>query len=112
MRIRSTGILASLALLTCSMAPTAAQAQAPSDTAWDATKARGKTREINFTTTEGTWTSVDVSSDGKWIVFDLASQVYRMPAGGGTAECLTQNSGVASNFHPRISPDGKSIAFI
>ena len=112
MRIRSTGFLASLALLTWSMAPTAAQAQAPSDTAWDATKARGKTREINFTTTEGTWTSVDVSSDGKWIVFDLASQVYRMPAGGGTAECLTQNSGVASNFHPRISPDGKSIAFI
>jgi Tol biopolymer transport system component len=35
-----------------------------------------------------------------------------MPAAGGEATVLTQNSGVALNFQPRISPDGKTIAFI
>jgi Tol biopolymer transport system component len=32
--------------------------------------------------------------------------------GGGPAEFLTQNSGVALNFQPSYSPDGKTIAFI
>ena len=79
---------------------------------WDVTQPRGKAREVDFTVSEGTWTQVDVSPDGKWVVFDLVSQIYRMPAAGGAAECLTQNSGIAVNFNPRISPDGKSIAFI
>ncbi len=83
----------------------------PSET-WDVTKARGQTREIDFTTTEGTWMSVDISRDGQWIAFDLLGQVYRVPSHGGQAECLTQNSGVAVNYHPRFSPDGKRIAFI
>ena len=56
--------------------------------------------------------SVDVSPDGQWLVFDLLGHVYRMPVGGGEATALTQNSGVAINAHPRISPDGSTIAFI
>lgn len=80
--------------------------------AWDTTQARGATRKIDFTTAEGTWMSVDISADGKWIVFDLLAHIYRMPAAGGEAECLTQASGVALNFHPRYSPDGKQIAFV
>lgn len=56
--------------------------------------------------------SVDVSPDGRWIVFDLLASVYRMPAAGGAAESLTLGSGIALNFHPRLSPDGQSIAFI
>src|SRR5256885_4939528 len=80
--------------------------------AWDVTLARGKTREIDFTTSEGTWLSPDLSPDGRWIVFDLLGHIYRMPASGGEAQPLTQNSGVALNFQPRISPDGKTIAFI
>ena len=80
--------------------------------AWDVTQARGKTRDIDFTTSEGTWMSPDLSPDGTWIVFDLLGHIYRMPAAGGEATVLTQNSGVALNFQPRISPDGKSIAFI
>src|SRR2546426_3362390 len=87
-------------------------AQAPADTAWDVTKPRGKTREIDFTTTEGTWTALDVSPDGTWIAFDLLGHIYRIPIAGGQAECLTQDSGIAINTQPRISPDGKSIAFI
>jgi len=94
-----------------------AQATAPAgppaaEGKWDVTKARGRTRQIDFTTTEGTWTSVDISRDGAFIVFDLLSHIYRMPASGGIAVSLTQSSGIASNFHPRISPDGKSIAFV
>ena len=79
---------------------------------WDVTLARGKTREIDFTTSEGTWMSPDLSPDGRWIVFDLLGHIYRMLATGGEAQPLTQNTGVALNFQPRISPDGKIIAFI
>ena len=79
---------------------------------WDTTLARGTTRDIAFDTSEGTWMSVDISPDGKWIVFDLLAHIYRMPVTGGNAECLTQKSGVALNAHPRFSPDGKYIAFI
>jgi Tol biopolymer transport system component len=80
--------------------------------AWDVTQPRGQTRQISFTTTEGTWMSLDVSPDGQWVVFDLLAHLYRMPAGGGDAVALTQESGIAINTHPRISPDGKSIAFV
>jgi Tol biopolymer transport system component len=93
------------------VAPVGAQVQPPSSS-WDITQPRGRTREIAFTTTEGTWTAVDVSPDGTWIAFDLLGHVYRMPITGGTAECLTQSSGIAINVQPRISADGKSIAFI
>ena len=80
--------------------------------AWDVTLARGKTREIDFTTTEGTWMSADLSPDGTWLAFDLLGHIYKVPAAGGEATVLTQNSGVALNFQPRISPDGGTIAFI
>jgi Tol biopolymer transport system component len=38
--------------------------------------------------------------------------VYRVPSSGGEAASLTQESGVAVNYHPRYSPDGSLIAFI
>jgi len=79
---------------------------------WDTTLARGATREIDFDTSEGTWMSLSLSPDGKWIAFDLLGHIYRMPSSGGKAECLTQDSGIAINETPRYSPDGKTIAFI
>lgn len=79
---------------------------------WDVTQARGKTREIDFTTDEGTYMSVDLSPDGQWLVFDLLGHIYRIKSTGGDAESLTQNSGIALNYHPRYSPDGKEIAFV
>lgn len=56
--------------------------------------------------------SADVSSDGRTIVFDLLAHLYSVPSEGGRAECLTQSSGIATNFQPRFSPDGRRIAFI
>ena len=94
-----------LLLLTMEISTTAAQSEQKSPAApWDVTKARGKTREIEFDTSEGTWMSVSLSPDGKYIAFDLLAHIYRVPAAGGNAECLTQTSGVALNFQPRYSP--------
>jgi Tol biopolymer transport system component len=56
--------------------------------------------------------SVDIAPDGSWLVFDLLGHVYRLPIDGGRARSLTQGSGIAVNFHPRIAPDGSAIAFI
>lgn len=67
-------------------------------------------RNISFTTTEGTWISLDVSPDGQTIVFDMMGDLYRMPISGGKAERITE--GMAYDVHPRYSPDGKSIVFI
>ncbi|MEO6446595.1 MAG: hypothetical protein ABIZ91_06655, partial [Gemmatimonadaceae bacterium] len=102
-------LILTLASLTLSPAQTQAQTPAPT---WDTTLPRGTTRTIDFTTTEGTWMSVDLAPNGAWLVFDLLGHIYRMPATGGAATALTQNSGVAINTHPRISPDGSLIAFI
>jgi Tol biopolymer transport system component/imidazolonepropionase-like amidohydrolase len=89
------------------------QAASPAPVSWDASLARGEVRDIDFVVTEGTGMSVDISPDGKWLVFDLLAHIYRVPAdGGGEAEVLTQASGVALNYHPRYSPDGKSIVFV
>ena len=84
----------------------------PIEEAWDVRAPRGLTRGIDFVTDQGTWMSVDVSPDGRFLVFDLLGHVYRLPSSGGEAELLTGDSGIALNFHPRYSPDGRQIAFI
>src|SRR5580704_1482022 len=104
--------VSALLLAATLLVPACAAAQEKPAPEWDTTEARGQTRDIDFDTSEGTWMSLDVSPDGKWIVFDLLGHVYRMPATGGKAECLTQDSGIALNMTPRFSPDGKTIAFI
>ena len=53
--------------------------------------------------------SLDVSPDGKEIVFDLLGDIYAMPIAGGEARALT--SGIPWDMQPRYSPDGKWIAF-
>ena len=66
-------------------------------------------RSINLDTDEGTWISLDVSPDGRSIVFDLLGDLYTIPITGGTATQLT--SGMAYDAQPRYSPDGKSVVF-
>ena len=76
---------------------------------WDIAKKRGSTRNLSFTTSEGTWISLDVSPDGKEIIFDLLGDLYTMPVKGGVATPLT--SGPAWDIQPTFSPDGQYIAF-
>jgi Tol biopolymer transport system component len=67
-------------------------------------------RKIPFTTDEGTWMTLDVSPDGKQIVFDILGDLYLLPIAGGEAKALT--TGMPWDCQPRFSPDGKQIAFI
>ncbi len=68
------------------------------------------TRTIEYETSEGTWLSLDVSPDGRTIVFELMGDLYTLPAGGGRATPLTR--GPAFDSQPRWSPDGKQIVFL
>ncbi len=68
-------------------------------------------RKIEFTTTEGTWTSVDVSPDGRTLIFDMVGNLYSIPIDGGEAKRIT-NEGMSFNAEPRFSPDGARIAFV
>lgn len=76
---------------------------------WDIDNPTDQTFTFDLDTTEGTWLSLDVSPDGKSIVFDLLGDIYIMPIEGGDATALTK--GLAWDMHPRFSPDGKRIAF-
>ncbi|MBT3676813.1 MAG: amidohydrolase family protein [Candidatus Marinimicrobia bacterium] len=76
---------------------------------WDVTTTHGPTKTIEFTTSEGTWMSLDVSPDGREIIFDLLGDLYTIPTTGGKATQIT--SGPAWDVQPTYSPNGKSIAF-
>ena len=68
------------------------------------------TRAVDFTTSEGTWISLDVSPDGQTLVFELLGDLYTLPLSGGDAKRIT--SGPAFDSQPRYSPDGKKIVFL
>jgi Tol biopolymer transport system component len=67
-------------------------------------------RKATFTATKSTWLSLDVSPDGRTIVFDLLGDLYTLPITGGKATRITE--GLAFDAQPRFSPDGESIAFV
>ena len=69
-----------------------------------------KGETIDFTTDEGTWMSLDVSPDGRSIVFDLLGDIYTLPVGGGEATRII--GGMSFDSQPKFSPDGKTIAFL
>ena len=76
---------------------------------WDVGAAHGPTRAVRFETSEGTWMNLDVSPDGRTIVFDLLGDLYLLPIDGGRARRIT--SGPAFDVQPRFSPDGARISF-
>src|SRR3954466_4218942 len=51
----------------------------------------------------------DISPDGKLIAFSYLGDIWTVPSVGGVARPVTQP--LAHDFHPRFSPDGRSLAF-
>ena len=81
------------------------------DKKWDVSNPPGdwEFKNMNLSTDEGTWMNLDVSPDGKQIVFDMLGDIYIMSANGGKATAL--RSGLPFEVQPRFSPDGKTISF-
>ncbi len=85
-----------------------AQPKAPK---WDVASPAGQFnyKDVPLTTDEGTWMNLDVSPDGKQIVFDMLGDIYIMPISGGEAKAL--RSGIPFEIQPKFSPNGKLISF-
>ncbi|MBH9552949.1 amidohydrolase family protein [Inhella gelatinilytica] len=107
-------VLSFLAALTFwNGAVSAAPAVAPQDpksAAWSVNAPPGTVRTAHLDIRSGTWMSVDVSPNGRHLVFDLLGDLYLMPIEGGEAKALTHS--VAWEMQPRFSPDGQRIAFV
>jgi Tol biopolymer transport system component/imidazolonepropionase-like amidohydrolase len=116
-RARAQSVLASILLALVVFAPAAFAAAADSakadsaakDTPWKVEDEHGPSEMVSFTTDEGTWLALDVSPDGRQIVFAMLGDLYLLPIGGGEAKRIT--SGAGYDNEPRYSPDGKRIAF-
>ena len=76
---------------------------------WDVNNPPGLFETHTFSLEEGTWMNLDLSPDGRQLVFDLLGDIYLMPATGGEAKVL--RSGLAWEVQPRFSPDGSKILF-
>lgn len=76
---------------------------------WDVNTPVGPFKDISIETDEGTWMNLDVSPDGKTIVFDMLGDIYSLPIEGGEATLLRE--GHAFEIQPRFSPDGLKISF-
>jgi|GEM_PF-6482423 len=77
------------------------------DTRWDMSVPHIPSDTLEFETTEGTWITVDVSPDGREIVFDLLGNIYKMPITGGDATLLS--SGLPYEVQPRFSSDTMTL---
>ncbi|GAA4242938.1 amidohydrolase family protein [Winogradskyella damuponensis] len=78
---------------------------------WDVSNPEGNWnfKDLKLSTNEGTWMNLDISPDGKSIVFDLLGDIYIMNSNGGKAKILRE--GLPFEIQPRFSPDGKQISF-
>jgi imidazolonepropionase-like amidohydrolase/Tol biopolymer transport system component len=109
---------ARVAALAFILAPSLTAQERPDTTARGTRRARNPmqeglplvpTRTSTFDTRVGSWMSVDISPDGRTLVFDILGDIYTMPIDGGRATPLTR--GMAMDAQPRFSPDGKKIVF-
>jgi imidazolonepropionase-like amidohydrolase/Tol biopolymer transport system component len=98
-------------ILIFSLILTQVWAQEKEDKKWDVANPPGdwNFKDVKFKTNEGTWMNLDVSPDGKQVVFDMLGDIYIMPISGGKATPL--RTGIPYEIQPRFSPDGKEISF-
>ncbi|MBX7186495.1 MAG: amidohydrolase family protein [Vicinamibacteria bacterium] len=104
--LAAASIIALLAM-NFSRSPVAAQGPAAADKGGLPLKSE---RKLAFDTDEGTWVSLDLSPDGKTIVFELVGDIYTLPIEGGEAKAIS--TGMAFDSQPRFSPDGSQIALL
>jgi len=105
-------LTAGLALAAWAAVPGRIAAQADSAAAsrrWSVEEIHGPGVPFKVTLTEGSWMSVDISPDGRTLIFDLLGNLYTLPVTGGTATAIT--TGPAFDTAPRYSPDGRRIVF-
>ena len=100
-----------LAVGLAAVLPAAAHAQdAKEAPKWDVAAPPGmKVREVPIAVEEGTWMNLDVSPDGRTLVFDLLGDIYTLPIDGGVPTRISE--GLPYETQPRFSPDGRRIAF-
>ncbi len=103
-----------LVSILCAAATLHSAAQAPEAGAgsakWDVNNPPGGKASASLDTRTGTWMSVDVSPDGRRLVFDLLGDLYLLPIEGGEAKALTHS--MAWEMQARFSPDGKRLAYM
>jgi Tol biopolymer transport system component len=104
-------MLAGLALVAAltALAPAAPRAQAVTLGVEGDRLPLTPTREVSFDTDEATWVSLDVSPDGRTIVFDMLGDLYALDIAGGVARPI--DTGLPFDGQPAFSPDGALIAF-
>jgi imidazolonepropionase-like amidohydrolase/Tol biopolymer transport system component len=103
------GLVAALVSASFVVGPAFAAPKKAEPPKWDVNAPPGPSKDAVIDTTTGTWMSIDVSPDGKEVLFDLLGDLYTVPIGGGEAKSLT--SGVAWDMQARYSPNGRWIAF-
>ncbi len=118
LRLRGPSALPSVPALGLFLTLTLALAAAPADAQEGADERReqdlplqgwAENRMLPIDLTEGSWISVDVSPDGRTVVFDFLGDLFTVPIEGGDATQVT--SGMGFDAQPRFSPDGAWIAY-
>ncbi|MEL7309051.1 MAG: hypothetical protein AAGK05_15085, partial [Pseudomonadota bacterium] len=66
-------------------------AEQANDDKWQVDAPKGQFLDAKISVEQGTWMNVDISPDGKTVVFDLLGDIYTMPMSGGTATQLTSD---------------------
>ena len=66
-------------------------------------------RDLEFSISRATWSSVDLSNDGKSIVISALGDIYEVPIDGGIATAILTDKHI--NIQPRYSHDGENILF-
>lgn len=101
--------LKSIALSVALAVSNQAIAEKSDDKKWSVNDPQGEFKKATIDVKQGTWMNVDVSPDGKTVIFDLLGDIYSMPITGGKATPLMTD--IAWQMQPTFSPDGKYIAF-
>lgn len=84
-------------------------AAAAGERTWNVTDTGQPYVDAEFTVSEGTWMSVDVSPDGSTLAFDLLGDIYVLPATGGDARLV--HGGPAMQIFPSFSADGSKLLY-